>query len=102
MSYPGQCWPESMSHNDTEISSALVHTVGQAYQNILILFPSVSDMTFFFFFSAAAHQNETSAVSNFGVSPHAQVRISIRLFLSAVKPVCNDHPYNKIYYLWFI
>ena len=19
-----------------------------------------------------------------------------------VKPVCNDHPYNKIYYLWFI
>ena len=19
-----------------------------------------------------------------------------------VKPACNDHPYNKIYYLWFI
>ena len=26
-----------------------------------------------------------------------------KLFLTTtVKPVCNDHLYNKIYYLWFI
>ena len=24
------------------------------------------------------------------------------LALSTVKPVCNDHFYDKIYYLWFI
>ena len=23
-------------------------------------------------------------------------------FLYTVKPVCNDHLYNKMYYLWFI
>ena len=23
-------------------------------------------------------------------------------YLNTVKPVCNDHLYNKIYYLWFI
>ena len=23
-------------------------------------------------------------------------------FIATVKPVCNDHLYNKIYYLWFI
>ena len=24
------------------------------------------------------------------------------LDMNTVKPVCNDHLYNKIYYLWFI
>ena len=24
------------------------------------------------------------------------------LVYDTVKPVCNDHLYNKIYYLWFI
>ena len=25
-----------------------------------------------------------------------------RLWVTTVKPVCNDHLYDKIYYLWFI
>ena len=33
------------------------------------------------------------------------IRFSVlleRQYLYTVKPVCNDHLYNKIYYLWFI
>ena len=26
----------------------------------------------------------------------------VMTYQSTVKPVCNDHLYNKIYYLWFI
>ena len=28
--------------------------------------------------------------------------IIIIIIIITVKPVCNDHLYNKIYYLWFI
>ena len=28
--------------------------------------------------------------------------VILRQFQATVKPVCNDHLYNKIYYLWFI
>ena len=32
------------------------------------------------------------------------IRIKVFLFdkICTVKPVCNDHLYNKIYYLWLI
>ena len=30
-----------------------------------------------------------------------QVKIS-QVKIDAVKPVCNDHLYHKIYYMWFI
>ena len=30
------------------------------------------------------------------------IRSILRLVLHTVKPVCNDHLYNKNYYLWFI
>ena len=29
-------------------------------------------------------------------------RSSLSMILTTVKPVCNDHLCNKIYYLWFI
>ena len=36
---------------------------------------------------------------------HARIYAALggdELRCSTVKPVCNDHLYNKIYYLWFI
>ena len=32
----------------------------------------------------------------------AYVLESLHRELTTVKPVCNDHLYNEIYYLWFI
>ena len=31
-----------------------------------------------------------------------EIDIWVHTLESTVKPVCNDHLYNKIYYLWFI
>ena len=28
--------------------------------------------------------------------------IKLNITFTTVKPVCNDHLYDKIYYLWFI
>ena len=32
----------------------------------------------------------------------AIMEVDFSYFDDTVKPVCNDHLYNKIYYLWFI
>ena len=33
---------------------------------------------------------------------HSRIVVIIARSYDTVKPVCNDHLYNKIYYLWFI
>ena len=31
-----------------------------------------------------------------------QLLVHVGIRIDTVKPVCNDHLFNKIYYLWFI
>ena len=41
--------------------------------------------------------------SFFPQNPESKVQKSrSTIYINTVKPVCNDHLYNKIYYLWLI
>ena len=57
------------------------------------------------------HKNDDIGIFTLCVSFYHRQNFTLRaiwisvyseLFIVTVKPVCNDHLYNKTYYLWFI